>query len=122
MAGGQGAGDSAELMAQAAISEDKYAQAFPRFGPEEERAGARFRQDKQGPAHQGQAEVANPTSSSSSTPACCASLTLPPESKKRNRHYQHYKRHATIRKELKNQRPLAVVDATAIARQILGVP
>ena len=32
--GGQGAVTSAELMAQAAIAEGKYAQAFPSFGPE----------------------------------------------------------------------------------------
>jgi len=32
--GGQGAVTSAELMAQAAINEGKYAQAFPSFGPE----------------------------------------------------------------------------------------
>ncbi len=32
--GGQGAVTSAELLAQAAISEGKYAQAFPSFGPE----------------------------------------------------------------------------------------
>lgn len=32
--GGQGAVTSAELMAQAAIGEGKYAQAFPSFGPE----------------------------------------------------------------------------------------
>lgn len=32
--GGQGAVTSAELMAQAAINEGKYAQAFPAFGPE----------------------------------------------------------------------------------------
>jgi pyruvate ferredoxin oxidoreductase gamma subunit len=32
--GGQGSVTSAELVAQAAISEDKYAQAFPSFGPE----------------------------------------------------------------------------------------
>lgn len=32
--GGQGAVTSAELLAQAAIEEEKYAQAFPSFGPE----------------------------------------------------------------------------------------
>jgi pyruvate ferredoxin oxidoreductase gamma subunit len=32
--GGQGAVTSAELLARAAISEGKYAQAFPKFGPE----------------------------------------------------------------------------------------
>ena len=32
--GGQGAVTSAELLARAAISEGKYAQAFPSFGPE----------------------------------------------------------------------------------------
>ena len=32
--GGQGAVTSAELLAQAAISEGKFAQAFPSFGPE----------------------------------------------------------------------------------------
>ena len=32
--GGQGAVTSAEILAQAAIAEDKYAQAFPSFGPE----------------------------------------------------------------------------------------
>ena len=32
--GGQGAVTSAELLAQAAINQDKYAQAFPSFGPE----------------------------------------------------------------------------------------
>lgn len=32
--GGQGAVTSAELLAKAAIDEDKYAQAFPSFGPE----------------------------------------------------------------------------------------
>ena len=32
--GGQGAVTSAEILAQAAISEGKFAQAFPSFGPE----------------------------------------------------------------------------------------
>ncbi|HEX7475076.1 MAG TPA: 2-oxoacid:acceptor oxidoreductase family protein, partial [Dehalococcoidales bacterium] len=32
--GGQGAVTSAEILAEAAISEDKFAQAFPSFGPE----------------------------------------------------------------------------------------
>jgi pyruvate ferredoxin oxidoreductase gamma subunit len=32
--GGQGAVTSAEILAQAAIAENKYAQAFPSFGPE----------------------------------------------------------------------------------------
>ena len=32
--GGQGAVTSAEMLAQAAIAEGKYAQAFPSFGPE----------------------------------------------------------------------------------------
>src|SRR5512136_30481 len=32
--GGQGAVTSAEILAEAAISEGKYAQAFPSFGPE----------------------------------------------------------------------------------------
>ena len=39
--GGQGAVTSAEMLAQAAIAEGKYAQAFPAFGPE--RRSQRFR-------------------------------------------------------------------------------
>ena len=47
--GGQGAVTSAELMALAAISEDRYAQAFPLFGPE--RRGAPVTGTAETPPH-----------------------------------------------------------------------
>ena len=49
--GGQGAVTSAELVAEAAISEGKYAQAFPSFGPERRGAPVRafIRIDDKGP-------------------------------------------------------------------------
>ena len=59
--GGQGAVTSAELVAQAAISEGKYAQAFPSFGPERRGAPvlAFVRIDSQRPIRI-RAEITNP--------------------------------------------------------------
>ena len=122
--GGQGAVTSAELLAKAAINEGKYAQAFPAFGAE--RRGAPVlafdRLSSQAPIRV-RAEIAEPNvvvvldSSLLRVVNVTAGLkekgTLVINSRKTL---------AEIEAEFGNKWRLAVIDATGIAREVLGVP
>jgi pyruvate ferredoxin oxidoreductase gamma subunit len=121
--GGQGAVTSAELVAQAAIDSGKYATAFPSFGPE--RRGApvvafarvddhpvRVRCKVYNPdvvvvLDPSLAEIANPTDGLREDGVLVINSSKDP---------------VTIRKELSYRGKLAVVDASTIAREVLGIP
>ena len=122
--GGQGAVTSAELVAQAAINEGKYAQAFPAFGAE--RRGApvlAFVRISSNEPIRVRAEIAEPdvvvvldpsllrivdvTSGLKASGMLVVNTKKPPEQ---------------IREEFKITWSLATVDATKIAQELIGVP
>jgi pyruvate ferredoxin oxidoreductase gamma subunit len=122
--GGQGAVTSAELVAQAAINEGKYAQAFPAFGAE--RRGApvvAFVRISSNQPIRVRAEIAEPdvvvvldpgllrivdaTSGLKATGMLVVNTKKQPEQ---------------IRQEFNVNWSLATVDATKIAEELLGVP
>ena len=122
--GGQGAVTSAELLAQAAISEGKYAQAFPSFGPE--RRGApvisfvrintgepiRVRSEITEPGvvvvlDPGLLRIVNVTAGLRNNGMVVINTSKQPEQ---------------IKQEFSINWSLATVDATKIARELLGVP
>ncbi len=122
--GGQGAVTSAELMAQAAINEGKYAQAFPAFGAERRGAPvvAFVRIDSSKPIwiraeitepdavvvlDQGLLRVVDVTSGLKTTGMLVINTPKDPEE---------------IIKEFNLDCSLATVDATKIARELIGVP
>jgi len=121
--GGQGAVTSAELLALAAIGEGKYAQAFPSFGPERRGAPvvAFCRIDDE--RIRIRANVYEPDivvvldSSLLKIVNVAAGLkpngilvTTSPDSPEK------------VKEELKMKHRIAVVDASKIAREVLGVP
>ncbi len=122
--GGQGAVTSAELLAQAAISENKHAHAFPSFGPERrgapvlafvrisEKEPLRIRAEITEPdvvvvLDPGLLTIVNVTSGLKKDGIIIINSRKPPEQ---------------IRAELGIKTAIATVDATRIAREILGVP
>ena len=122
--GGQGAVTSAELLAQAAINEGKYAQAFPAFGPERRGAPvvAFVRIDNDKPIRV-RAEIEEPdivvvlaaellrvVDVGSGLKASGILVLNTPKAAEE------------IIKEFSFKWTLATVDATRIAREILGVP
>ena len=122
--GGQGAVTSAELLAQAAINEGKYAQAFPAFGPERRGAPvvAFVRIDNDKPIRV-RAEIEEPdivvvlaadllrvVDVSSGLKASGILVLNTPKAAEE------------IIKEFSFKQALATVDATRIAREMLGVP
>jgi len=122
--GGQGAVTSAELLAQAAINEGKYAQAFPAFGAERRGAPvvAFVRIDSNSPIRiraeidepdvvvvlaPGLLRVADVTSGLKASGLLVVNTTKELEE---------------FRQEFSLNWSLATVDATKIARELLGVP
>jgi pyruvate ferredoxin oxidoreductase gamma subunit len=121
--GGQGAVTSAELLALAAISEGKYAQAFPSFGPE--RRGApvlafvrtddkpiRVRADIKEPdvvavLDPGLLDIVNVTDGLKDNGILVVNTKKPP---------------GELKTEYGNKWRVATVDATTIARETIGVP
>jgi len=122
--GGQGAVTSAELLAQAAISEDKYAQAFPSFGPE--RRGAPVlafnRVDSKEPIRL-RAEVTNPDVIIVLDPGLMSIINVTAGLKEKGIIIINTRKTVEqIRTEFGINGRIALVDATRIAREILGVP
>lgn len=121
--GGQGAVTSAELLAQAAINEGKYAQAFPSFGPE--RRGApvvAFCRISDEPIRLRTA-IYNPDLVLVLDPSILRLVKVnagirPDGVLVTNTKYTA----AEIRSELGLDHPLTVVNATQIAREELGLP
>ncbi len=122
--GGQGAVTSAELLAKAAINEDKYAQAFPAFGAE--RRGAPVlafdRISSQVPIRV-RAEITTPgvvvvlDSSLLRVVNVTAGLKV-----KGTLVINSHKTLSEIETNFGHKWRLAVIDATRIAREVLGVP
>lgn len=122
--GGQGAVTSAELMALAAISEDKYAHAFPSFGPE--RRGApvlSFVRISQQEPIKVRAEITEPDVVVVLDPGLLPIANVTLGLKDDGMVIVNTRKQADqLRQEFGIKQTLATVNATAIAREILGVP
>ncbi|MBI2831651.1 MAG: pyruvate ferredoxin oxidoreductase subunit gamma [Chloroflexi bacterium] len=122
--GGQGAVTSAELLAQAAISENKYAHAFPSFGPERRGAPvlAFVRISEKEPLRI-RAEITEPDVVVVLDPGLLTIVNVTSGLKKDGMIIiNSRKTPEQIRAELGIKPAIATVDATKIAREILGVP
>ena len=122
--GGQGAVTSTELVAQAAISEGKYAQAFPSFGPERRGAPvlAFVRVDDKEPIRI-RAEITRPDVVVVLDPGLLPIMNVTSGMKEGGIAVINTKKSASqIRAEFGINGRLATVDATRIARELLGVP
>ena len=122
--GGQGAVTSAELLAQAAIYEDKYAQAFPAFGPE--RRGAPViafdRIDNEKPIRV-RAEILEPDVVIVLDPTLLRVLDVTSGLKEKGVLLINSRESLQdMESKLGNKWRLAIIDATKIAREVLGVP
>lgn len=121
--GGQGAVTSAELVARAAIDTGKYATAFPSFGPE--RRGApvvAFARVGDEPIRV-RAKVHNPDVVIVLDPSLL-DIANPTEGLREDGTLiiNTSKDSAEIRKELSYKGKLAIVDASNIAREVIGLP
>jgi len=122
--GGQGAVTSAELVARAAIGEGKYAQAFPSFGPERRGAPVQAftRIDSKEPIKI-RAEVTQPDVVIVLDPGLLSIVNVISGLKDGGIVVINTKKSSEqIRSELGIDGRLATVDATKIARELLGVP
>jgi pyruvate ferredoxin oxidoreductase gamma subunit len=122
--GGQGAVTSAELMAQAAISEGKYAQAFPSFGPERRGAPVQAfnRIDSQEPVRI-RADIIEPDVVVVLDPGLLSIVNVTSGLKENGMVIINTKKTANqIRSEFGIKNKVATVNATRIAREVLGVP
>jgi len=122
--GGQGAVTSAELLAQAAISEGKNAQAFPAFGPERRGAPvlAFVRVDAERPIRV-RSEVIQPDIVVVLDPGLLRIVNVTAGLKDGGMVVINTaKQSEQIRQEFEIKGPLATIDATRIARELLGVP
>jgi pyruvate ferredoxin oxidoreductase gamma subunit len=121
--GGQGAVTSAEMVALAAISENKYAQAFPSFGPE--RRGApvlAFIRVSEEPIKL-RCDIREPDVVVVLDPALIAVANAASGLKKGGMIIVNTgKPIAQIKQEFSFTHRTAVVDATRIAREVLGLP
>jgi pyruvate ferredoxin oxidoreductase gamma subunit len=122
--GGQGAVTSAELLAQAAISEGKYAQAFPSFGPERRGAPVQAfnRIDSQQPVRI-RADITEPDVVVVLDPSLLTIVNVASGLKKEGMVIVNTKKTADqIRAEFHINNRVATIDANRIAREVLGVP
>lgn len=122
--GGQGAVTTAELLAQSAISEGKYAQAFPSFGPERRGAPVQaFNRVNSREPVRIRADITQPDYVVVLDPSLLGKVNV--ASGLKDGGYVIVNTRKTI-KEIKSEfgirNPLAVVNATKIAREVLGVP
>jgi len=121
--GGQGAVTSAELIARAAISEGKYAQAFPSFGPE--RRGApvlAFNRINSEEHIRIRAEVTQPDVVVVLDPGLLSIMDVASGLKERGIVVVNTKKSAEqLRSEFGIKGRLATVNANEIARELLGV-
>jgi len=121
--GGQGAVTSAELVAQAAIDRGKYALAFPSFGPERRGAPvvafARVDDAKVRLRY----KVYNPDAVIVLDPSLL-DISSPTDGIRENGVLVINTSHApqAIRKQLSYRGKLAIVDASKIAREAIGLP
>ena len=121
--GGQGAVTSAELVARAAIAEDRYAHAFPSFGPERRGAPvlAFVRVSGQKPI-KNRAEIIAPDVVVVLDPGLLPIVNVVSGLKENGLIVVNTKKPAAqIRQEFGYKSRLATVDANRIARELLGV-
>jgi pyruvate ferredoxin oxidoreductase gamma subunit len=122
--GGQGAVTTAELLAQAAISEGKYAQAFPSFGPERRGAPVQAfnRIDNKEPVRI-RADITEPDVVVVLDPGLLNIVNVTSGLKESGMVIINTGKTAEkIRREFGMNWPVATVNATRIAREQLGVP
>jgi len=122
--GGQGAVTSAELLARAAINEGKYAQAFPSFGPERRGAPvlAFVRINSKEPIRI-RAEIAEPDVIVVLDPGLLHIGEITSGLKENGVIIINTRKSfQDIESELGTKWQLALIDATKIARELLGVP
>ena len=122
--GGQGAVTSAELLAQAAISEGKFAQAFPSFGPERRGAPvlAFVRISAKEPIRI-RADITQPDVVVVLDPGLLGIANVTSGLKANGMAVINTRKQADeLRTEFGMKCPLATVNATIIAKEILGVP
>jgi pyruvate ferredoxin oxidoreductase gamma subunit len=122
--GGQGAVTSAELLAQAAISEGKYAHAFPSFGPERRGAPvlAFVRISSQEPIRI-RAEITQPDVVVVLDPGLLDIVNVTSGLKGNGMLVINTRKSfADIEARFKTKCKVAKVDATTIAREVLGIP
>jgi len=120
--GGQGAVTSAELVAQTAIAEGKYAQAFPAFGPE--RRGAPVQafiriSDKQ---IRVRAEVTEPDIVVVLDPGLLTIVKITAGLKKNGLVVVNTKSIDSVPADIRANYRVAVIDANLVAKEVLGVP
>jgi pyruvate ferredoxin oxidoreductase gamma subunit len=121
--GGQGAVTSAELLARAAISEDKYAHAFPSFGPERRGAPVLAFVRISGEPLRIRAEITQPDVVAVLDPGLITIVNVTAGLKANGLVVINTKKSAEqIQQQLGISTPVATVDATKIAREVLGVP
>ena len=122
--GGQGAVTSAELLAQAAINEGKYAHAFPSFGPERRGAPvlAFVRISSKQPIKI-RAEITQPDIVVVLDPGLLRIVNVTSGLKANGMIIINTRKQAEqLRQEFDINYSLVTIDATSIARQILGIP
>ena len=122
--GGQGAVTSAEMLARAAILEGKYAQAFPSFGPERRGAPvlAFVRIDSKQPVRV-RAEITEPDVVVVLDSGLLSIMNVAAGLKAGGVVVINTKDNVEqLRKAFGNDCLLATVDASGIAREVLGVP
>jgi pyruvate ferredoxin oxidoreductase gamma subunit len=121
--GGQGAVTSAEMLAQAAIAEGKYAQAFPSFGPERRGAPVQAfnRVDTKEPVKI-RADITQPDVVVVLDPSLLTIVNVTSGLKKGGKVIVNTKKTVQqIKTEFKIDFPVATVNATKIAKEVLGV-
>ncbi|OGO19892.1 MAG: pyruvate synthase [Chloroflexi bacterium RBG_16_50_11] len=122
--GGQGAVTSTEILAQAAIAEGKYAQAFPSFGPERRGAPVQAfnRIDSREPVRI-RADITQPDYVVVLDPSLLGKVNVTSGLKKDGKVIVNTRKTVQeIQSEFKINYPVATVNATKIAREVLGVP
>ena len=121
--GGQGAVTAAELVARAAIGEGKYAQAFPSFGPERRGAPVLAYVRISSKQIKIRAEVTEPDVVVVLDPSLLRIVDVTSGLKDDGVLVVNTKKSAEeIRSEFSIRQRLATIDATRIARELLGVP
>jgi pyruvate ferredoxin oxidoreductase gamma subunit len=122
--GGQGAVTSAELLAKAAISEGKYAHAFPSFGPE--RRGApvlAFVRISQDQPIRVRTEITEPDVVVVLDPGLVKIVSVTSGLKSGGLLILNTRKSPEgVQSEMGKNLKVATVDATQIAREVLGVP
>lgn len=122
--GGQGAVTSTEMLAQAAIAEGKYAQAFPSFGPERRGAPVQAfnRVDTREPVKI-RADITTPDVVVVLDPSLLSIVNVTAGLKKGGKVIVNTKKTAQqIKSEFNINYPVSTVNATKIAKETLGVP